>query len=68
MQHYRPRYQGCRRSGLGDGRVYPEYWEYVKALYRPAWESDWIKDRAVAKIMDPCHAELAVILNVREIV
>jgi hypothetical protein len=26
---------------------YPEYWEYVKALYMPAWESEWIKDRAV---------------------
>jgi tRNA A-37 threonylcarbamoyl transferase component Bud32 len=47
---------------------YPEYWEYVKALYRPAWESGWIKERVVDKILQPYLPELAVILHTREII
>lgn len=47
---------------------YPEYWEYVKALYRPAWESGWIKDGAVGKIIQPYFPELAVMLHTREII
>ncbi|RMZ67762.1 kinase-like domain [Pyrenophora seminiperda CCB06] len=47
---------------------YPEYWEYVKALYRPAWESGWIKDGAVDKILEPYLPELAVVLHTREII
>lgn len=46
---------------------YPEYWEYVKALYRPAWESNWIKDKAVDQILDPYFMELAVSLHVNSI-
>jgi tRNA A-37 threonylcarbamoyl transferase component Bud32 len=46
---------------------YPEYWEYVKALYRPAWESEWIMDGAVDKILQPYLTELAVFLHVNSI-
>jgi aminoglycoside phosphotransferase (APT) family kinase protein len=42
---------------------YPEYWGYAKALYRPAWESDWIKDKAANKILQPYLTELAVSLH-----
>lgn len=43
-------------------------WEYVKALYRPAWESGWINDGAVGKILQPYFPELAVLLHTREII
>lgn len=46
---------------------YPEYWEYVKALYRPAWEEDWIKDRAVNKVLEPYLMEMAVFQHVNSI-
>jgi aminoglycoside phosphotransferase (APT) family kinase protein len=39
---------------------YPEYWEYVKALYRPGWESGWINDMAVDRVLQPYLMELAV--------
>ena len=47
---------------------YPEYWEYVKALYRPKWESAWIQDRAVDAILKPYHLEHAVMRQVRDVV
>jgi tRNA A-37 threonylcarbamoyl transferase component Bud32 len=46
---------------------YPEYWEYVKALYLPSWETGWIKERAVDRIMKPFHIEHAVIRQVRDV-
>lgn len=46
---------------------YPEYWEFMKAHYRPAWESDWIKDKAVNKILKPYLVELAVFLHVNSV-
>lgn len=46
---------------------YPEYWEYVKALYRPAWEGRWIKDSAVDRILMPYMEELAVMLHVNSV-
>jgi tRNA A-37 threonylcarbamoyl transferase component Bud32 len=46
---------------------YPEYWEYVKALYRPAWESRWIADRAVDRVLQPYLVELAVFLHVHSV-
>ncbi|KAH9998886.1 phosphotransferase enzyme family protein [Xylariaceae sp. FL0662B] len=42
---------------------YPEYWEYCRALWRPDWESNWMKDRAVDKILKPYYKEVAVIWN-----
>ncbi|RMZ88864.1 hypothetical protein DV736_g3907, partial [Chaetothyriales sp. CBS 134916] len=43
---------------------YPEYWDYVKSLYKPAWESGWIKDKVAERILRPYYAELAVMLHV----
>ncbi|WEW55870.1 hypothetical protein PRK78_001304 [Emydomyces testavorans] len=47
---------------------YPEYWEYVKALFYPDWESKWIKDNAVLKFLQPWPLEHAVLLHVQQIV
>ncbi|KZF20993.1 phosphotransferase enzyme family protein-like protein [Xylona heveae TC161] len=63
--------QGTRVAAVIDWEMsgfYPEYWEYVKALYRPAWESGWIKERAVDYILHPYLSELGVILHTRDIV
>ncbi|KAK2813997.1 hypothetical protein FQN50_000401 [Emmonsiellopsis sp. PD_5] len=46
---------------------YPAYWEYVKALYHPAWQSGWIADGAVELILKPFHLEHAVLLHVQSI-
>jgi aminoglycoside phosphotransferase (APT) family kinase protein len=46
---------------------YPEYWDYVKALYRPAWEEGWIKEGAVDRVLKPWLVELAVFLHVHSI-
>lgn len=46
---------------------YPEYWEYVKAFFRPAWESEWMKERAVDKVLQPYLIELAVFLHVHSV-
>jgi tRNA A-37 threonylcarbamoyl transferase component Bud32 len=46
---------------------YPEYWEYVKALHLPSWETGWIKERVVDRIMKPFHIEHAVIRQVRDV-
>ncbi|KAK8097719.1 uncharacterized protein PG998_013205 [Apiospora kogelbergensis] len=42
---------------------YPEYWEYCKSLWRPGWDSAWIKDGLVEGVLDPYYQELAVILH-----
>ncbi|KAK8043485.1 Aminoglycoside phosphotransferase [Apiospora rasikravindrae] len=42
---------------------YPEYWEYCKSLWRPCWDSAWIKDGLVERVLDPYYKELAVILH-----
>jgi hypothetical protein len=47
---------------------YPEYWEYLKALRRPPWESEWNKDKAVDQILKPYLPELAVMWHTREII
>jgi hypothetical protein len=38
---------------------YPAYREYVKALYHPEWQSAWMVDGAVAKILKPYDLELS---------
>jgi hypothetical protein len=48
-------YQGTKVAAVLDWELsgyYPEYWEYVKALYRPAWKSSWIKKRVVDQILN----------------
>ncbi|KAM5475330.1 hypothetical protein MauCBS54593_001806 [Microsporum audouinii] len=47
---------------------YPEYWEYIKALYHPDWQSGWIKDAAVERILKPYHLEHAIMLHMQEVV
>ncbi|KAF1996124.1 phosphotransferase enzyme family protein-like protein [Amniculicola lignicola CBS 123094] len=62
--------QGTRVTAILDWEMagyYPAYWEYVKALYRPAWESSWIKDQAIDKILDSYPLELAVLLHANSI-
>ncbi|KAK7963457.1 hypothetical protein PG988_010431 [Apiospora saccharicola] len=42
---------------------YPVYWEYCKSLWRPGWDSAWIKDGLVERVLGPYYKELAVILH-----
>ncbi|KAK4235058.1 kinase-like domain-containing protein [Achaetomium macrosporum] len=42
---------------------YPEHWEYCKALWRPEWDSEWIRDGFVDKVLDPYLKEVALIMN-----
>ncbi|OAK95130.1 hypothetical protein IQ06DRAFT_64414 [Phaeosphaeriaceae sp. SRC1lsM3a] len=46
---------------------YPEYWESVKALFRPVWEKGWEKDRAVVRALQPYLTDLAVFLYVHSV-
>ncbi|KAK7416624.1 hypothetical protein QQX98_005095 [Neonectria punicea] len=46
---------------------YPTYWEYGKALLRPQWEGQWSRDKAVDKILEPFHKELAVMWNSNDV-
>ncbi|KAM0323031.1 hypothetical protein ACHAQA_009130 [Verticillium albo-atrum] len=47
---------------------YPEYWEYCKAMRRPDWESGWVRDRALEKVIKPYRMEMTVIWNTNEII
>ncbi|KAI1171204.1 kinase-like protein [Nemania sp. FL0916] len=47
---------------------YPDYWEYCKAWRRPDWQSGWIKERALDKILQPRLKELSVMWNTTEII
>ncbi|KAG6995853.1 hypothetical protein G7Y79_00041g078050 [Physcia stellaris] len=47
---------------------YPQYWEYVKALYWPDWQSSWIKEKVVDRILQPYLLELAYLLHARELI
>jgi tRNA A-37 threonylcarbamoyl transferase component Bud32 len=42
---------------------YPEYWEYCKALWRPGWDTPWIKNGVVERVLDPYLKEVSLILN-----
>ncbi|KAI1196828.1 kinase-like protein [Nemania serpens] len=46
---------------------YPNYWEYCKAMRRPDWQSGWIKERALDRILQPRLKELSVMWNTIEI-
>ncbi|KAI3323382.1 kinase-like protein [Xylariaceae sp. AK1471] len=47
---------------------YPEYWEYCKAMRRPEWNSGWIRERTLDRILKPWLKELSVIWNTTEII
>jgi aminoglycoside phosphotransferase (APT) family kinase protein len=42
---------------------YPEYWEYCKALWRPEWDSAWIREGLVDKVLEPYLKEVALFMN-----
>jgi aminoglycoside phosphotransferase (APT) family kinase protein len=61
--------QGSQVVALLDWELsgfYPEYWEYCKAMRRPDWETRWVRDRALDKILKPYRKELSVIWNTME--
>ncbi|OTA94094.1 hypothetical protein M434DRAFT_394996 [Hypoxylon sp. CO27-5] len=47
---------------------YPEYWEYCKALRRPDWQSGWIKERVLDRILDTWPKELAMVWCTTDII
>lgn len=47
---------------------YPEYWEYIKALFYPDWQSEWIMSGSVDKILQPWPLEHAVLLHAEQVV
>ncbi|KJR89219.1 uncharacterized protein SPSK_06474 [Sporothrix schenckii 1099-18] len=63
--------QGSKVVALLDWELsgyFPEYWEYCKAMRRPDWESAWVKERVLEKIMKPYRKEMSVIWNTTEII
>lgn len=46
---------------------YPSYWEYVKAMLRPAWEEPWSRSKANDKILEPFHKEMAVMWSSNDV-
>lgn len=47
---------------------YPEYWEYIKAMYHPDWQSRWVEDGIVDTVLKPFYLEHAVMLHMQEVV
>ncbi|KAI1329957.1 kinase-like domain-containing protein [Xylariaceae sp. FL0255] len=47
---------------------YTDHWEYCKALRQPDWQSGWIKERALDRILQPWLQELSVMWNTIEII
>lgn len=43
---------------------YPEYWEYIKALYYPDWDCRWFSEGVVDQILPPYPLENAVMMHV----
>ncbi|KAJ6031550.1 Aminoglycoside phosphotransferase [Penicillium herquei] len=47
---------------------YPEYWEYIKAMYHPDWQSSWVNEGFPDRVLQPFHLEHAVMLHMQEVV
>ena len=47
---------------------YSSYREDVKAWCWPDWQSSWIKDNVIDRILDPYLTELAFVLHARDLV
>ncbi|KAJ5738608.1 Aminoglycoside phosphotransferase [Penicillium malachiteum] len=47
---------------------YPEYWEYIKAMYHPDWQSVWINEGFPDRVLQSFHLEHAVMLHMQEVV
>ncbi|KAJ5800561.1 uncharacterized protein N7518_002629 [Penicillium psychrosexuale] len=62
---------GERVVGILDWEMagfYPEYWEYIKAMYHPDWQSRWIEDDIVDTVLKPFYLEHAVMLHMQQVV
>lgn len=62
---------GDQVAGILDWEMagfYPEYWEYIKALYHPDWQSSWVNEGIVDTILEPYYLEHAVMLHMQEAV
>ncbi|KAI0890873.1 phosphotransferase enzyme family protein [Annulohypoxylon nitens] len=42
---------------------YPEYWEHCRALWRPTWDSGWMREKLVDRVLEPYYKELGVMWN-----
>ncbi|KAI6777476.1 hypothetical protein HG530_001421 [Fusarium avenaceum] len=63
--------QGDKVAAILDWELsgyYPSYWEYGKAMLRPAWEEPWSRSKAIDKVLEPFHKELSVMWNSRDII
>ncbi|GAP91708.1 putative phosphotransferase enzyme family protein [Rosellinia necatrix] len=63
--------QGAKVVAIIDWELsgfYPDYWEYCKALRQPDWDSGWIRERALDKILKPWMRELSVMWNTTDII
>ncbi|PGH05801.1 hypothetical protein GX51_02774 [Blastomyces parvus] len=47
---------------------YPEYWEYIKALFYPDWQSKWITSGTVDRILQPWPLEHSVLLHLQQVI
>ncbi|KAJ5509996.1 Aminoglycoside phosphotransferase [Penicillium expansum] len=47
---------------------YPEYWEYIKAMYHQDWQSCWVGDGIVDTVLNPFYLGHAVMLHMQEVV
>ncbi|KAJ5212663.1 Aminoglycoside phosphotransferase [Penicillium cinerascens] len=63
--------KGDKITGIIDWEMagfYPEYWEYIKAMYHPDWQSCWIKEGFPDLVLKPFYREHAVMLHMQEVV
>ncbi|KAH7241259.1 kinase-like domain-containing protein [Fusarium tricinctum] len=63
--------QGDKVAAILDWELsgyYPSYWEYGKAMLRPAWEEPWSQSQAIDKVLEPFHKELSVMWNSNDII
>ncbi|OAX77473.1 hypothetical protein ACJ72_08229 [Emergomyces africanus] len=47
---------------------YPEYWEYIKILFYPDWQSKWITSGIVDKILRPWPLEHAILIHLQQVI
>lgn len=47
---------------------YPEYWEYIKAMYHPNWQSCWVTEGFPDRVLKSFHLEHAVMMHMQQVV
>ncbi|KAF4460116.1 kinase-like domain [Fusarium albosuccineum] len=63
--------QGDKVAAILDWELsgyYPSYWEYGKAMLRPEWEGPWSRSKAIDKVLEPFHKELAVMWSSNDVI